>query len=142
MIDVYSNGSQIGLSLHGWGGMLLASYFFLEVINLFITKSLIIHKILIWLRLRREVKKLIPNWWRVDTINILTIERLNTGYKVYVQIRSKLMGSAWTNDHIIVDWLGGIKNQKLIEGIKWYDDRSGDKIKRWKRDNRLNDLGI
>jgi hypothetical protein len=142
MIDVYSNGSQIGLSLHGWGGMLLASYFFLEVINLFITKSLIIHKILIWLRLRREVKKLIPNWWRVDTINILTIERLNTGYKVYVQIRSKLMGSVWTNDHIIVDWLGGIKNQKLIEGIKWYDDRSGDKIKRWKRDNRLNDLGI
>jgi hypothetical protein len=142
MIDVYSNGSQIGLSLHGWGGILLASYFFLEVINLFITKSLIIHKILIWLRLRREVKKLIPNWWRVDTINILTIERLNTGYKVYVQIRSKLMGSAWTNDYVIVDWLGGIKNQKLIEGIKWYDDRSGDKIKRWKRDNRLNDLGI
>jgi hypothetical protein len=142
MIDVYSNGSQIGLSLHGWGGILLASYFFLEVINLFITKSLIIHKILIWLRLRREVKKLIPNWWRVDTINILTIERLNTGYKVYVQIRSKLMGSAWTNDYVIVDWLGRIKNQKLIEGIKYYDDRSVDKIKRWKRDNRLNDLGI
>jgi hypothetical protein len=142
MIDVYSNGSQIGLSLHGWGGMLLASYFFLEVINLFITKSLIIHKILIWFRVRREVKKLIPNWWRVDTVNILTIERLNTRYKVYVQIRSKLMGSAWTNDYVIVDWLGGIKNQKLIEGIKWYDDRSGDKIKRWKRDNRLNDLGI
>jgi hypothetical protein len=142
MIDVYSNGSQIGLSLHGWGGMLLASYFFLEVINLFITKSLIIHKILIWLRVRREVKKMIPNWWRVDTINILTIERLNTGYKVYVQIRSKLMGSVWTNDYVIVDWLGGIKNQKLIEGIKWYDDRSVEKIKRWKRDNRLNDLGI
>ena len=142
MIDVYSNGSQIGLSLHGWGGMLLASYFFLEVINLFITKSLIIHKILIWLRVRREVKKMIPNWWRVDTINILTIERLNTRYKVYVQIRSKLMGSVWTNDYVIVDWLGGIKNQKLIEGIKWYDDRSVEKIKRWKRDNRLNDLGI
>jgi len=142
MIDVYSNGTQIGLSLHGWGGMLLASYFILEVVNLFITKSLIIHKILIWFRVRREVKKLIPNWWRVDTINILTIERLNTGYKVYVQIKSKLILSDWTNDYVIVDWLGGIKNQKLIEGIKWYDDRSVEKIKRWKRDNRLNDLGI
>jgi hypothetical protein len=142
MIDVYSNGSQIGLSLHGWGGMLLASYFFLEVINLFITKSLIIHKILIWFRVRREVKKLIPNWWSIDEVNIVTIERLNTGYKVYVQIRSKLMKSAWTNDHIIVDWLGRIKNQKLIEGIKYYDDRSVEKIKQWKRDNRLNDLGI
>jgi hypothetical protein len=43
----------------------------------------------------------------------------------------------WTNDYIIVDWLGRIKNQKLIEGIKYYDDRSEDKIKRWKRDNIL-----
>lgn len=137
MIDFYSNGSQIGFSLHGWGGLLLLSYFVLEVISLFITKSLIIHKILIWFRVRREVKKMIPNWWSIDKVNIVTIERVNTGYKVYVQIRSKLMKSDWTNDHIIVDWLGRIKNQKLIEGIKWYDDRSSDKIKKWKRNNIL-----
>ena len=47
------------------------------------------------------------------------------------------MVSDWTNDHIIVDWLGSIKNQKLIEGIKYYDDRKSDEIKRWKRDNIL-----
>lgn len=142
MIDFYSNGSQIGFSLHGWGGIMLLSYFVLDVVSLFVTKSLIIHKILIWFRVRREVKKLIPNWWSIDKVNIVTIERLNTGYKVYVQIRSKLMVSDWTNDHIIVDWLGRIKNQKLIEGIKWYDDRSEDKIKRWKRDNILEKIGI
>ena len=137
MIDFYSNGSQIGFSLHGWGGVILLSYFVLDVISLFITKSLIIHKILIWFRVRREVKKMIPNWWSIDRVNIVTIERVNTGYKVYVQIRSKLMKSDWTNDHIIVDWLGRIKNQKLIEGIKWHDDRSEDKIKKWKRNNIL-----
>jgi hypothetical protein len=142
MIDIYTHGSQVGLSIHGWGGIILLSYFVLDVVSLFATKSLIIHKILIWFRVRREVKKLIPNWWSIDEVNIVTIERLNTGYKVYVLIRSKLMKSDWTNDHIIVDWLGGIKNQKLIEGIKYYDDRSVDKIKQWKRDNRLNDLGI
>lgn len=142
MIDFYSNGSQIGFSLHGWGGIMLLSYFVLDVVSLFVTKSLIIHKILIWFRVRREVKKMIPNWWSIDKVNIVTIERLNTGYKVYVQIRSKLMVSDWTNDHIIVDWLGRIKNQKLIEGIKWYDDRSEDKIKRWKRDNILEKIGI
>ena len=142
MIDIYTHGSQVGLSLHGWGGIILLSYFVLDVVSLFATKSLIIHKILIWFRVRREVKKLIPNWWSIDEVNIVTIERLNTGYKVYVLIRSKLMKSDWTNDHIIVDWLGRIKNQKLIEGIKYYDDRSVDKIKRWKRDNILNDLGI
>lgn len=142
MIDFYSNGSQIGFSLHGWGGIMLLSYFVLDVVSLFVTKSLIAHKILIWFRVRREVKKMIPNWWSIDKVNIVTIERLNTGYKVYVQIRSKLMVSDWTNDHIIVDWLGRIKNQKLIEGIKWYDDRSEDKIKRWKRDNILEKIGI
>jgi hypothetical protein len=62
---------------------------------------------------------------------------VNTRYKVYVQLRSRLMVSDWTNDHIIVDWLGSIKNQKLIEGIKYYDDRKSDEIKRWKRDNIL-----
>jgi hypothetical protein len=142
MIDIYTHGSQVGLSIHGWGGIILLSYFVLDVVSLFATKSLIIHKILIWFRVRREVKKLIPNWWSIDKVDIVTIERLNTGYKVYVQIRSKLMASDWTNDHIIVDWLGRIKNQKLIEGIKWYDDRSEDKIKRWKRDNILQKIGI
>ena len=142
MIDFYSNGSQIGFSLHGWGGIILLSYFVLDVISLFVTKSLIIHKILIWFRVRRKVKKMIPNWWKIDSVNILTIERMNTGYKVYVQIRSKLMVSDWTNDHIIVDWLGRIKNQKLIEGIKYYDDRKSDEIKRWKRDNILEKIGI
>lgn len=142
MIDIYTHGSQVGLSIHGWGGIILLSYFVLDVVSLFITESLIIHKILIWFRVRREVKKLIPNWWSIDEVNIVTIERLNTGYKVYVLIRSKLMKSDWTNDHIIVDWLGRIKNQKLIEGIKYYDDRKSDEIKRWKRDNILEKIGI
>lgn len=104
MIDIYTHGSQVGFSIHGLGGLLLLSYFVLEMISLFVTKSLIAHKIIIWFRVRREVKKLIPNWWKIDKVNLITIERLNTGYKVYAQIRSKLMTSDWTNDHIIVDW--------------------------------------
>lgn len=141
MIDVYANGSQIGISLHGWGGFLLITYFFIEMVLLFTTKSLLIHKLFICFRLRKEVKKIIPNWWKVDKINALTIERMNTGYKVYVQINSKL-DNEWTNDYIIVDWLGRIKNQKLIEGIKYYDDRKSDEIKRWKRNSTLENIGI
>ena len=66
---------------------------------------------------------------------------MNTGYKVYVQIKSKL-NKEWTNDHIIVDWSGKIKNQKLTENIKYYDDRKSDEIKRWKRNNTLENIGI
>jgi hypothetical protein len=151
MIDIYSQGSQIVVfSLHGWGGILLLCYIALELVSLFTTRSLIIHKILIWFRVRREVKKIIPNWWKIDIINILTIERCHyqrgnkflVGYRVYVKIKTKIIKSNpstldWTNDCIIVDRLGRIKHQKLIENIKWYDDRNVDKIKRWKRDNIL-----
>lgn len=142
MIEFYSNGTQIGFSLHGWGGIILLSYFVLEMVSLFITKSIIIHKLFIWFRLRRQVKKMIPNWWKIDVVNIVTIERLNTGYKVYVQIKSKLVVSDWTNDYVIVDWLGRIKHQKIIEGIKYYDDRKSDEIKSWQRNKALEDIGI
>lgn len=141
MIDIYQQGSQVGISLHGWGGFLLITYFFIEMVFLFTTKSLIFHKLFICFRLRKEVKKIIPNWWKVDKVNALTIEKMNTGYKVYVQIKSKL-NKEWTNDHIIVDWSGKIKNQKLTENIKYYDDRKSDEIKRWKRNNTLENIGI
>lgn len=141
MIDIYQQGSQVSISLHGWGGFLLITYFFIEMVFLFTTKSLILHKLFICFRLRKEVKKIIPNWWKVDKVNALTIEKMNTGYKVYVQIKSKL-NKEWTNDHIIVDWSGKIKNQKLTENIKYYDDRKSDEIKRWKRNNTLENIGI
>lgn len=153
MIDFYSNGSQIGFSIHGWVGILLLCYIALELVSLLISRSLIIHKILIWFRVRREVKKIIPNWWEIDIINILTIERCHyqwgnkflVGYRVYVKIKTKIYKSHpstldWTNDWIIVDRLGRIKHQKLIENIKWYDDRNVDTIKIWKRDNILEQI--
>lgn len=156
MIDFYSQGSQIGFSIHGWGGILLLCYIALEILNLFITKSLLTHKIFLWFRARREVKKLIPNWWKIDKVNLITIERCHyqqgnkfpVGYKVYVKIKTKLIESYplttldWTNDWIIVDRLGRIKHQKLIEGIKWHDDRNSDKIKSWKRNKSLEDIGL
>lgn len=141
MIDFYQNGHQIGISLHGWGGFLIITYFVLEMVFLFLTKSLLIHKLFIWFNLRRQLKKIIPDWWLVDKVNALTIERINTGYKVYVQISSKLDNN-WTNDYVIVNWFGKIKNQKIIEGIKYYDDRKSDEIKNWKRNKVLEDIGI
>ena len=141
MIDVYTHGSQVGLSIHGMGGLIVLSWFVLEMVSLFITKSIIIHKLLIWLMVRRGVKKLLPNWWKIDSVNILTIEKMNIGYKVYVQIRSKV-SNEWTNDHIIVNWLGKIKSQRLTEGVKYYDERKVDEIKRWKRDSILEKIGI
>jgi len=142
MIDFYQHGSQIGISLHGWGGFLLITYFVLEMVFLFLTKSLLIHKLFIWFNLRRQLKKMIPNWWKISKISLITINRKSTGFEVYVQVKSKLVVSDWTNDYVVVDWLGRIKHQKIIEGIKYYDDRKSDEIKSWQRNKILEDIGI
>lgn len=141
MIDVYHHGSQIGISLHGWGGFLIITYFVLEMVFLFLTKSLLIHKLFIWLRLRRQVKQLIPKWWKISQISLITIERKSTGFEVYVQVKNKITNN-WTNDYVIVNWFGKIKNQKLTKLIKSHDVGEELKIKEWMRNKVLEDIGI
>ena len=141
MIDFYQHGSQIGISLHGWGGFLLITYFVLEMVFLFLTKSLLIHKLFIWFNLRRQLKKMIPNWWKISKISLITINRKSTGFEVYVQVKNKINNN-WTNDYIIVNWLGVIKNQKLLKSIKSHDVGEEFKIKQWQRNKILEDIGI
>lgn len=141
MIDFYQHGTQIGISLHGWGGFLLITYFVLEMCFLFLTKSLIVNKLIIWINVRRQVKKLIPRWWQISKISLITIERKSTGFEVYVQVKNKINNN-WTNDYIIVNWFGKIKNQKLLKSIKSHDDGEELKIKEWQRNKVLEDIGI
>lgn len=141
MIDFYQHGTQIGISLHGWGGFLLITYFVLEMCFLFLTKSLIVNKLIIWINVRRQVKKLIPRWWQISKISLITIERKSTGFEVYVQVKNKINNN-WTNDYIIVNWFGKIKNQKLLKSIKSHDTGEELKIKEWQRNKVLEDIGI
>lgn len=141
MIDFYQHGTQIGISLHGWGGFLLITYFVLEMCFLFLTKSLIVNKLIIWINVRRQVKKLIPRWWQISKISLITIERKSTGFEVYVQVKNKITNN-WTNDYVIVNWFGKIKNQKLTKLIKSHDVGEELKIKEWMRNKVLEDIGI
>lgn len=142
MIDIYTQGSQIGISIHGLSGFFLLTYFIIEMIFLFSTKSLLIHKILIYIRLHKELKKVIPVWWKVDQINILTIERKSIGYEVYVKVSSKIEKRRWTNDFVIVDHFGRIKSHSLSKSIKINDRGKEMEIKKWKRNKMLKDIGI
>lgn len=141
MIDFYTHGSQIGISIHGFSGFLLMVYIITDIVFLFTTKSLLIHKLFIWLRLRKMVKKILPAWWKIQTINPLTIEKVGSGYRVYIQVKNKINGEM-TNDYIIVDYLGRIKKHKLTESMKFYDRGLMGEIKQWQRNKILENIGI
>ncbi len=140
MIDFYSHGSQIGFSLHGWGGLFLLLYFIVEVSFIFVTKTFIFHKLIISLRVRKQIKKIIPSWWNIDRISTITINKKSGGYEVYVKVSGKVGG--WTNDCIIVDWLGRIKHNEIKKNIEYEDLKYQNEIKQWKRNNTLKDIGL
>ena len=128
---------------------LLLIYFTLEIVSLITSKTLVIHKIFLYFRLRKELKKIIPSWWRIKEINVVTIEKHTNkkkdygfvgGYEVYVEVLSKIEKGRWTNAWIIVDYLGRVKYDGLSSSIEFFDRGNGMKIKEWNRDKVLNEL--
>lgn len=141
MLDFYQNGSEISLTLQGLGGFLLLTYFVLEMIILFFTQSLFIHKILIYITLSRQIKKSIPNWWKLSKINIVTIQKTSSGFEVYVNIKNKI-NDDWINEKITIDWIGRIKCDKIKKSIEKVDNRIRLEIKEWNRNKILQDIGL
>lgn len=142
MIDVYHHGPDIGISIHGIGGFCLLFYFIIEMMLLFLTKSLFIHKLLIYFRLHKELKKIIPDWWTVDKINTLLMQGKSNGFAVYLKISHKVDNDNIIRSYVYVDWLGRIKHYDFDKDIKRIDQKKELQIKEWKRNKSLEELGI
>lgn len=141
MIDVYSQGSQVGVVLSGVSGFLLITYIVLELVFLSLTGSFLFHKLFLWHRVRKELNKIIPKWWKVYSVNPLTIQRKSGGFEVYVKVVSRINGS-WTNDHIKVNWWGKVLDETLTKAIAFEDRSMDSEIKSWQRNKALEDIGI
>lgn len=162
MIDFFQHGSNIGFSISGYSGFLLLMYFLIEVSFFGATKTFLIHKLFIGLRVNRQVKKMLPEWWYIEKISYLTINK-NDGfifgggleYQVFIILRSKIPtgghhkeyariygATCTTNDWIKVNWLGKIERQSFMASIFVEDKTHESQIKQWSRDNTLKKLGI
>ena len=154
MIDFFQHGSNIGFSINGWSGALLLIYIMIEFAFFIITKTLLIHKIFLGLRVRYQVRKVIPNHWYIKRISYLTINKNRIKnqihddygrYEVYIELKSKIStdnNSIDTNDWIKVNWLGQIFREELMSNIEFYDNRYQKEIKQWSRDKALEEIGI
>lgn len=162
MIDFFQEGSNIGFSLNGVSGLLLLFYVLIEICFFIVTKTFLIHKMIMGLRVRNQIKKMLPDWWYIEKISYLTINK-NDGfvfgggleYQVFIRVRSKipngvhqiyednkkvLLGT--TNDWIKVNWLGTIKRQSLMASIFVEDKLHENEIKQWSREKTLEKIGI
>lgn len=143
MIDVYTHGTEVGVSFTGLGGFLLLNYLVFEIIILLNTKSPLIHKLFFWLVVRREVKKLIPDWWDINSIKLVSISKKGAGWIIDVELRINIPSNKrWVSDWVICDFWGRIKDQVLIKRIESEDTDHVEEIKSWKRDKALKNIGI
>jgi hypothetical protein len=145
MIDFFHEGSNIGFSLSGVSGFLLLIYILIEIFFLIITKTFLIHKFFLGLRVCYQIKKMLPDWWYIEKISYLTINKRQGEYQVYVKVRSMLTNSLYvdtTNDWVKVNWLGTIKRQSLMASIFVEDNLHQSQIKQWSREKTLEKLGI
>jgi hypothetical protein len=167
MMDFFHEGSNIGFSLSGVSGFLLLFYLLIEFSFFIVTKTFLIHKFFLGLRVRYQIKKILPDWWYIEKISYLTINRSTKfsivdplleswsfqypEYQVYVKVRGKIPtggqhiygdNTCTTNDWVKVNWLGTIKRQSLMANIFSEDINHQSQIKQWSREKTLEKLGI
>ena len=155
MIEFFHHGSNIGFSLNGWSGFLLLIYILIEIFFLVITKVSLTHKILLGIRVRNQIKKMLPNWWYIEKISYYTINKMGGEYEVFIRVRCKIPNGVHqiyednkkvlfgtTNDWVKVNWLGTIKKQSLMASIFVEDKLHENEIKQWSREKTLEKIGI
>ena len=151
MIDFYQSGSEIGFTINGIYGAFLLVYVIIEISFYLITKTLLIHKLFLGLRVRYQIKNILPKWWYINKISYLSINKNSIQnrlhdyygkYEVYIEVRSKANDLSFTNDWIKVNWLGKIVKEDLLSNIELEDNRYKNEIKQWSRNNALEEIGI
>ena len=151
MIDFFHEGSNIGFSLSGVYGFILLIYILIEIFFLIITKTFLIHKFFLGLRVRYQIKKMLPDWWYIEKISYYTINKVQSPfdkrqgeYQIYVKVRSKIptVDNNTCTDWIEVNWLGTIKRKSLMVSIFVKDNLHQSQIKQWSREKTLKKLGI
>ena len=147
MIDFFHSGSQVGFSINGVGGLILLFYVVIELALFSITRTFLLPKLLIGLRVWKQVRSTIPKWWKINKVSILTVAKkknnlLSWNYECYVEVQSKYSEGTWTNDYVKTDKWGKIVKCDIFDNITIIDSRHSDKVKQYNREKALENIGI
>jgi hypothetical protein len=147
MIDFFHKGPEIGIVISGTLGFSIVLYIILEFILRFTTGIFLFHKILIFFRVRRQIRKLIPISWKLRAISLVTISKkrnnlLSYECVCYVEVSSNYISGLWTNDWVKTDKWGKIIETSLLDDIKYKNSLNKEKVIQYNRDKNLERIGI
>jgi len=141
MINFFHHGNNIGFSFNGVSGFILLFFLIYEVGFFLFTRTFTIHKIYLYIVVRRQLKQMIPKWWEINSMSFVYIHKKNKYYEVYIKLRRKF-NEGWANDFIKVNSIGKIINSDFMNYINEYDQKYQNEIKQWMRNKALEDIGI
>src|ERR1022692_1438160 len=93
MINFFHSGSIVGVDLPNanlyitWSLLMFLSVEFSCIV---ITRIELFHKIYIYFRVKSQIKKIIPNWWRLDSVSFVTIDKLDKKIGAHIKVSSKV----------------------------------------------------
>ena len=147
-MNFYSDGTTIGVSITIWGLLFLA-YLSFEIYSLYKTRMLFIHKLLLYFRVKRDLKRILPPWWCIKRIRLFSMYKKSKylvsppeGIKVHVDFKIKEGNpSWWVDEEITVNIFG--KRKTSLDNLDLADITISDDIKKkYKRNSILEELGI
>jgi hypothetical protein len=146
---VIINGPTVSITIKSWMSIFFIAFLYVEFITISGSRVEFIRKVIIYLRARKYVNKIVPDWWKKH-ISFIAIhkntlcEKSNRRYgniEVYVKVTSKIDGG-WTCDFMSFDKYGNFLESTLSEGIISHDSCMQLEIKEFVRDSSLSKLGI
>lgn len=150
MVDFYTNGFSITIS--GWSVWLiimLIAYIFFEYLNWINTRLFFFRKLFIYFRVRKHIKGIIPYWWIIRNISILTMNKRKGNSNIEVYFKVIYMGNKNPLPFGSVSDVLGYRNGRIIttsvnllERLDGLDKINGINKVQLKRDKALRDLGI
>lgn len=122
-MNFFIEGGNIGLSITTIWGLLFIFGLSLEIASYSMTRILFIHRLYLLLVSFINLRKLIPNWWKVSFINPFTIKKYEGRIIIHVVLSSKIKSDEKVYYFIHVNWLGKIINsddllQKIVDSDK------------------------
>lgn len=165
-MEFYSDGTTIGVSLTIWG-LLFGAYISFEIYNIVKTRMLFLHKLFLYFKIKRVLKKRIPKWWSVKDVYILQIFSVREyksasylSFKNGINLKPKIkdkkeytivvpvdffrnIDSTTKNSWVGVNMFGQIKDNNYLDSLNHFDKGLPENVlKKHKRDSILDELGI
>ena len=150
MIDFYTDGTTVGVALSGWTSVILLVFIAFLILNFTSTKVILIKKIIIFYRVRKNLKKAVPYWWKFSSIlySILLTHRENGNYVIPIELKYKMNSNKIFTVKTLLRTtsFGKIENELsydyLLSMILKIDTDNNIDYKQMNRDKKLKDLGI